>query len=428
MLDPNLVRTKTEFVKEGIANKGVDTSIVDEFLRVDEKRKKMIKEIDELRHSRKVLSEEIGKRIADGKNVEEIKENVRNIGKTIKEKEKEFNELKEQFKSISLRIPNLPHPSVPYGKNELDNRVVKRWGDVRDFDFEPRPHWEVAEKLGIIDFKRAAKISGARFYILKGMGAKLERALISWMIDLHVEDHGYKEIFPPFLINRASMIGTGQLPKFEDDMYHCGKDDLFLDPTAEVPVTNLHRDEVLKEEDLPIKYVAYTACFRREAGAAGKDTRGIIRVHQFNKVEMVRFVKPEGSYKQLEELIDNAEDVLRLLNIPYQLKQMCTGDLGFTAAMKFDPEAYMPAQDRYVEISSCSNFESFQARRANIRYRTKDGELKYVHTLNGSGLAVGRTMAAILENYQQKDGSVLVPEVLQKYVGTDRITAEKLSS
>ncbi len=424
MLDPNLVRTKTEFVKEGIANKGVDTSIVDEFLRVDEKRKKMIKEIDELRHSRKVLSEEIGKRIADGKNVEEIKENVRNIGKTIKEKEKEFNELKEQFKSISLRIPNLPHPSVPYGKNELDNRVVKRWGDVRDFDFEPRPHWEVAEKLGIIDFKRAAKISGARFYILKGMGAKLERALISWMIDLHVEDHGYKEIFPPFLINRASMIGTGQLPKFEDDMYHCGKDDLFLDPTAEVPVTNLHRDEVLKEEDLPIKYVAYTACFRREAGAAGKDTRGIIRVHQFNKVEMVRFVKPEGSYKQLEELIDNAEDVLRLLNIPYQLKQMCTGDLGFTAAMKFDPEAYMPAQDRYVEISSCSNFESFQARRANIRYRTKDGELKYVHTLNGSGLAVGRTMAAILENYQQKDGSVLVPEVLQKYVGTDRITAE----
>ncbi len=424
MLDPNLIRTKTEFVKKGIANKGVDASIVDEFLKVDEKRKGMIKEIDELRHKRKVLSEEIGKRIANGKDTEETKEEVRNIGKQIKEKEKDFNELNRQFKNILLRIPNIPHSSVPYGKNEIDNRVVKRWGDIKDFDFEPRPHWEIAEKLGIIDFKRAAKISGARFYVLKGMGAKLERALISWMIDLHVEKHGYKEIFPPFLINRDSMIGTGQLPKFEDDMYHCGKDDLFLDPTAEVPVTNLHRDEILKEEDLPIKYVAYTACFRREAGAAGKDTRGIIRVHQFNKVEMVRFVKPEESYKQLEELIDNAEDVLRLLNIPYQLKQMCTGDLGFTAAMKFDPEAYMPAQDRYVEISSCSNFEDFQARRANIRYRTKSGELRYVHTLNGSGLAVGRTMAAILENYQQKDGSVLIPEVLQKYVGTDRITAE----
>ena len=424
MLDPNLIRTKTEFVKKGVANKGVDASIVDEFLRLDEKRREMIKEIDELRHKRKVLSEEIGKRIADGKDAEEAKEEVRDIGKKIKEKEKDFNELNGQFKNILLRIPNIPHPSVPYGKNEMDNRVVKRWGEIRDFDFEPRPHWEIAERLGIIDFKRAVKISGARFYVLKGMGAKLERALISWMIDLHVEKHGYKEIFPPFLINRDSMIGTGQLPKFEDDMYHCGKDDLFLDPTAEVPVTNLHRDEILKEEDLPIKYVAYTACFRREAGAAGKDTRGIIRVHQFNKVEMVRFVKPEESYKQLEELIDNAEDVLRLLNIPYQLKQMCTGDLGFTAAMKFDPEAYMPAQDRYVEISSCSNFEDFQARRANIRYRTKSGELRYVHTLNGSGLAVGRTMAAILENYQQKDGSVLIPEVLQKYVGTDRITAE----
>ena len=424
MLDPNLIRTKTEFVKKGVANKGVDASIVDEFLRLDEKRREMIKEIDELRHKRKVLSEEIGKRIADGKDAEEAKEEVRDIGKKIKEKEKDFNELNGQFKNILLRIPNIPHSSVPYGKNEIDNRVVKRWGDIKDFDFEPRPHWEIAEKLGIIDFKRAAKISGARFYVLKGMGAKLERALISWMIDLHVEKHGYKEILPPFLINRDSMIGTGQLPKFENDMYHCGKDDLFLDPTAEVPVTNLHRDEILKEEDLPIKYVAYTACFRREAGAAGKDTRGIIRVHQFNKVEMVRFVKPEASYKQLEELIDNAEDVLRLLNIPYQLKQMCTGDLGFTAAMKFDPEAYMPAQDRYVEISSCSNFEDFQARRANIRYRTKNGELRYVHTLNGSGLAVGRTMAALLENYQQKDGSVLIPEVLQKYVGTDKITAE----
>ncbi len=324
-----------------------------------------------------------------------------------------------------LRIPNIPDESVHYGKDESENIVVKRWGEIPEFGFEPKPHWEIAENLDIIDFKRGAKISGARFYVLKGLGAKLERALISFMIDLHVEKHGYREIFPPFLINRASMTGTGQLPKFEEDMYHTDKDDLFLDPTAEVPVTNLHRDEILKEEDLPIKYVAYTACFRREAGAAGRDTRGIIRVHQFNKVEMVKFVKPEESMKHLEELLDNAEDVLRALKLPYQLKKMCTGDLGFTAAIKFDPEVYMPAQDRYVEISSCSNFKDFQARRANIRYRTKDGKLRYVHTLNGSGLAVGRTMAAILENYQQADGSVLIPEVLQKYMGTDKITREK---
>ena len=424
MLDPDIIRTKTDFVKESIAKKGADVSIIDKFLEIDNKRKLLIKEVDALRHDRKVFSEEIRKKIAAKESTEEIKKKVRKIGNNIKEKDKILNDLNKQFTDLSLRIPNIPHNSVPYGKDETENTVIKRWGEIRDFDFEPKPHWETAENLGIIDFQRGVKISGTRFYALKGMGAKLERALISWMIDLHVEKHGYKEIFPPFLVNRTSMTGTGQLPKFEDDMYHCEKDDLFLNPTAEVPITNLHRDEILNEEDLPIKYVAYAASFRREAGAAGKDTRGIIRVHQFNKVEMVMFVKPEESYNYLEELINNAEDVLRLLNIPHQLKKMCTGDLGFAAAIKFDPEAYFPSQDKYVEISSCSNFESFQARRANIRFRTKKGKLKYVHTLNGSGLAVSRTMAAILDNYQQKDGTVLIPKVLQKYTGTDRITPE----
>jgi seryl-tRNA synthetase len=423
MLDPNLIREKPDFVKNAIQKKNADPALIDQFLEVDAKRKELVKKTDMLRHERKTLSQEIGKLIAQKKDVAELKARVKEIANTIKENEKLLSELEGKYKDILLRIPNIPDPSVPCGKDESENVVVKRWGDIRDFDFEPKPHWEIAENLDIIDFKRGAKISGARFYVLKGLGAKLERALISFMIDLHVEKHGYREIFPPFLINRASMIGTGQLPKFEDDMYHIDKDDLFLDPTAEVPVTNLHRDEILSEDDLPIKYVAYTACFRREAGAAGRDTRGIIRVHQFNKVEMVRFVKPEESMKHLEELLDNAEDVLRTLNLPYQLKKMCTGDLGFTAAIKFDPEVYMPSQDKYVEISSCSNFKDFQARRANIRYRAKDGSLKYVHTLNGSGLAVGRTMAAILENYQEKDGSVVIPEPLRKYMGgLDRIT------
>ncbi len=425
MLDPNLIREKPDFVKEQIQKKNADPSLIDRFLEVDAKRKELVKETDMLRHERKTLSQEIGKLLAQKKDVSELKARVKEIAGKIKENEKILSSFEEEYRDILLRIPNIPDPSVHYGKDESENIVVKRWGDVRDFDFEPKPHWEIAENLDIIDFKRGAKISGARFYVLKGLGAKLERALISFMIDLHVEKHGYREIFPPFLINRASMIGTGQLPKFEEDMYHTDKDDLFLDPTAEVPVTNLHRDEILSEDDLPIKYVAYTACFRREAGAAGRDTRGIIRVHQFNKVEMVRFVKPEESMKHLEELLDNAEDVLRILNLPYQLKKMCTGDLGFTAAIKFDPEVYMPSQDKYVEISSCSNFKDFQARRANIRYRAKDGSLRYVHTLNGSGLAVGRTMAAILENYQEKDGSVVIPEPLRKYMGgLERITKE----
>lgn len=422
MLDPNLIRTQPEFVKEGIKNKGSDPALVDKFLEIDKVRRELIKEIDELRHQRRELSESIGKKLKNGEPVEGIREEVRLLGDRIDEKEHELEEIEKQYKEILLSIPNLPHKSVPVGKDETENVVLRKEGTIRQFSFTPKPHWEIGEALGIIDFKRAVKISGSRFYVLTGLGAKLERALISFMIDFHVERHGYKEIFPPFLINRDSMIGTGQLPKFAEDMYKIEGEELYLDPTAEVPVTNLHRDEILNEEDLPIKYVAYTACFRKEAGAAGKDTRGIIRVHQFNKVEMVRFTKPEESYENLYELLDNAEDILRALELPYQIKMMCTGDLGFTAAMKFDPEVYMPSQEKYVEISSVSNFEDFQARRANIRYRTKDGELKFVHTLNGSGLAVGRTMAAILENYQNEDGSVTIPRVLQKYMGIDKIT------
>jgi seryl-tRNA synthetase len=422
MLDPNLIREKSALVKESIQKKGVDAVIIDDFLEVDTEKRDLIKEIDELRHSRNELSEKIRKIISTGGNAEYIKDEVREIGKKISERESKFRTVNEKFNDLLLRIPNLPHSSVSYGKDETENIVVKRWGEKKKFDFDVKPHWEIGENLDIIDFKRGAKISGARFYVLKGLGAKLERALISWMIDLHVEKHGYKEIFPPFIISRNSMIGTGQLPKFEEDMYHIEIDDLFLNPTGEVPVTNLLSGEILNEEELPIKYVAYTTCFRREAGAAGRDTRGVIRVHQFNKVEMVRFVKPIESYSHLQDLLDNAEDALRELELPYQIKMMCTGDLGFAAAMKYDPEAYMPSQDKYVEVSSCSNFEDFQARRANIRYRTKDGKIEFVHTLNGSGLAVGRTMAAILENYQLDDGSVLVPKVLQKYMGIDRIT------
>ncbi len=424
MLDPNLIREQPDLVKAGVKSKGVNPDVVDKFLEVDKKRRMLVKEIDDLRHQRKEYSEQIGKKVAKGETVNETRALVRQIGEEIDKKEKELDEVNKAYEDILLSIPNLPNKTVPIGKDETENIVLRKEGNIKEFGFKPKPHWDIGEELGIIDFKRATKISGSRFYVLTGLGAKLERAIISFMIDLHVEKHGYKEIFPPFLINRESMVGTGQLPKFVEDMYKIEGEELYLDPTAEVPVTNLHRDEILKEEDLPIKYVAYTACFRKEAGAAGKDTRGIIRVHQFNKVEMVRFVKPENSYNELNELLDNAEDVLRALELPYQIKMMCTGDLGFTAAMKFDPEVYMAGQEKYVEISSVSNFEDFQARRANIRYRTKDGEVKFVHTLNGSGLAVGRTMAAILEYYQNEDGSVTIPKVLQKYIGIDKITKE----
>ncbi|MBI2861538.1 MAG: serine--tRNA ligase, partial [Chloroflexi bacterium] len=321
-------------------------------------------------------------------------------------------------------VPNTLHPSVPLGSAEENNVEIRRWGETsrfasgRPLDFEPLPHWDIGERLSIIDFERGSRIAGARFYVLRGLGARLERALTNWMIDLHVQEHGYTEIFPPFLVKRECLIGTGQLPKFEDDLYRCERDDLFLNPTAEVPVTNLHRGEIFEPGTLPRYYVAYAASFRREAGAAGRDTRGVTRVHQFNKVELVKFVEPSQSYEELERLVADVEDVLQRLQLPYRIMAVCAGDTGFAATKKYDPEVWCSGQGRYVEISSCSNFEDFQARRANIRYRSAPGaRVAYVHTLNGSGLAVGRTTAAVLENYQQADGSVIIPEVLRPYMG-----------
>jgi seryl-tRNA synthetase len=343
---------------------------------------------------------------------------MREVGDRIKGLDDELRVVEETLENLLLSIPNIPHESVPVGDTEDDNIEIRKWGSLPEFTFEPKPHWEIAEKLGILDFERAGKVTGSRFVFYKGLGARLERALISFMLDLHVDEHGYKEILPPYMVNRASMIGTGQLPKFEEDAFLIGSEDYFLIPTAEVPVTNMHRDEILNGEELPIRYAAYSACFRSEAGSAGRDTRGLIRQHQFNKVELVKFVKPEDSYEELEKLTNNAERVLQLLGLPYHVLSMCTGDLGFTAAKKYDIEVWIPSADVYREISSCSNFEAFQARRANIRFRREPkAKPEYVHTLNGSGLAIGRTVAAILENYQQEDGTVTIPEALRPYMG-----------
>ncbi len=421
MLSLELIREKPDLVKAGIAAKNEGPEIVDEILESDRQRRALLQQADSLKHHRNEVSDQIAALKRAGQDAAAPIEEMKGVGAQISSLDEQIKAIEDKLHDLLLSVPNLPHPSVPLGASDKENTVVFTWREKPAFPFVPKPHWEIGESLGIIDSAAGAKISGSRFYVLKGLGARLERALISWMIDVHVQQEGYTEIFPPFLVNRESMTGTGQLPKFADDLYHTDTDDLFLDPTAEVPVTNLLRDEVIPEENLPVKYVAYTACFRKEAGAAGRDTRGIVRVHQFNKVEMVKFVRPESSYDELDSLLENAEGILKKLDLPYHRSRMCTGDLGFTAAMKYDPEVWMPGQNKYVEISSCSNFEDFQARRANIRYRTRDGRLAYVHTLNGSGLAVGRTMAAILENYQQGDGTVRVPEVLIPYMGTDVI-------
>jgi seryl-tRNA synthetase len=419
MLDLRLIRERPEWVKERIKLKGENAdSEIDRILELDKKRRELLVEVEALKHERNVVSEEIARRKRSGEQVQELIENMRALSERIKQLDAMVSEIEKEINQLLLVIPNIPHESVPIGSDENDNVEVMRWGEPRKFDFEPKPHWEIAQNLGLIDFERGVKLSGSRFYVMTGLGAKLERALISFMLDLHVEKHGYIEVFPPFMVRRDCMIGTGQLPKFEIEAYVCERDDLWLIPTAEVPVTNLHRDEVLERDMLPLKYVAYSACFRREAGAAGKDTRGIIRVHQFNKVELVKFVEPERSYEELESLVRDAVEVLELLGLPYRVVEICTGDLGFAASKKYDPEVWMPGQGRFVEVSSCSNFEDFQARRANIRYRpAKGAKPRYVHTLNGSGLAVGRTLAALLENYQQEDGSVIIPEVLRPYMG-----------
>ncbi len=421
MLDIRLFRERPEFVKERLALRGGEYP-VDEVISLDRRRRELLQEVEKLRHARKVASEEIGRLKRAGQDAQEQMQEVKRLGERLKELENELRTVEARLRALLLEIPNLPHESVPPGVDENDNQVIKRWGDLPTFDFIPKPHWELGEQLGIFDFARAAKITGSRFVVYRGAGARLERALIAFMLDLHTKEHGYQEVLPPFIVNEASMIGTGQLPKFKEDLFKLEDWDYYLIPTAEVPVTNLHRDEIIPEEALPLYYVAYTPCFRAEAGAHGRDVKGIIRQHQFNKVELVKFAHPETSYEELESLTFDAEEVLQKLGLPYRVVVLCTGDLGFAAAKTYDLEVWVPGQNRFVEISSCSNFEDYQARRANIRFRPKEGKKpRLVHTLNGSGLAVGRTLMAILENYQQRDGTVVVPEVLRPYLGGQEV-------
>lgn len=416
MLDLKFVRSNPEVVEEALQRRGVALSLKP-FLELDEQRRQKLVLAEQLKNRRNVVSEEIGRLKKAGQDAEEMVREMRQVSQRIKELDEEVRDLEEQIQVSLLNIPNIPHKSVPVGRDAGDNVEVRRWGEPRQFDFTPKAHWELGEALDIIDFERGVKVAGARFAFLKGAGARLERAVINFMLDLHTKEHGYVEVFPPFMVNSDSMIGTGQLPKFAEDMFKLEGKDYYLIPTAEVPVTNLYRDEILPAECLPIYHCAYSACFRAEAGAAGRDTRGLIRQHQFNKVELVKFTRPEDSYMELEKLTANAERVLQLLGLPYRVICLCTGDLGFSAAKTYDLEVWLPSYQEYKEISSCSNFENFQARRANIRFKAGRGKPRYVHTLNGSGLAAGRTVAAILENYQQADGSVSIPEVLVPYMG-----------
>ncbi|MFH1093986.1 MAG: serine--tRNA ligase [Candidatus Omnitrophota bacterium] len=418
MLDMKFIRENIEVVKKSIEDRNSKVNL-DEFIALDEKRRKILSELEDLRARKNIANDEISVLLKQKQDAKEKISSMKDIFRKIDVLEADLKQVQPEIDKIVLNIPNIPHPSIPRG-DPSKNEVVREWGSTWKFDFKPLSHVELCQNLDIIDFSRAAKITGANFILYKGLGARLERALINFMLDLHTQKHGYKEIFPPFLVNRASMTGTGQLPKLEDDMYRLKDDDLFLIPTAEVPVTNIHRDEVLSEEELPIYYAAYSACFRREAGSYGKDTKGLMRVHQFNKVEMVKFVRPETSYDELEKLLKDAEDVLQLLGLRYRVKVLATQDLSFSAAKCYDIEAYAPGIDKWLEVSSCSNFESFQARRANIKYRrtTEDGRrtTEHVHTLNGSGVALPRTVIAIIENYQQKDGTIIIPEVLRPYV------------
>lgn len=424
MLDMKLIRSNSELIKQSLLNRNSTGELVDRFLAVDEERRRKLAATEQLKSKRNAVSEEVGRLKKAGQDAESLVLEMREVSQRIKELDEELRVIEEELNSIVLTIPNVPHETVPLGKDEQDNRLERRWGTPRKFDFEPKPHWELGENLHILDFERAAKVTGARFAFYRSLGARLERALVSFMLDLHTQEHGYIELLPPFMVNRDSMIGTGQLPKFAADMFHLESVDYFLIPTAEVPVTNLHRGEILAEEDLPICYAAYSPCFRAEAGAAGRDTRGLIRQHQFNKVELVKFAHPGNSYEELEKLTANAERVLQLLELPYQVVCLSTGDMGFSSAKTYDIEVWLPSFNIYREISSCSNFEDFQARRANIRYRPKEkGKPEFVHTLNGSGLAIGRTTSAILENYQEEDGSITIPKVLRPYMGgISRIT------
>lgn len=418
MLDMKYLRNNYELVKGKLNRRGEDLSALEDFGNLDGKRRQLISETEQLKAKRNDVSKQIAIYKKEKKDATDVIQEMRTVGEQIKKLDHELTEIEEKLNHMMLSIPNIPHESVPTGEDEEDNVEVRTWGDLPDFSFDAQPHWDIATQLDILDFERAAKVAGSRFVFYKGLGARLERALMNFMMDLHADEHGYEEMLPPNIVNRTSMTGTGQLPKFAEDAFHIDDWDYFLIPTSEVPVTNYYRDDILKINDLPKKHVAYSACFRSEAGSAGRDTRGLIRQHQFNKVELVQFVKPEESYEQLEELTGNAERVLQLLDLPYRVMSMCTGDLGFTAAKKYDIEVWIPTQGVYREISSCSNFEDFQARRIGIRFRREEkGKPEYVHTLNGSGLAVGRTVAAILENYQQADGTVVIPEVLRPYMG-----------
>jgi len=418
MLDIKLIREKPDFVRQRLATRGRgDEARVAEIAALDEQRRKVVSEVDNLKAQRNTVSKEIGALKSKGQDVSAQMTAMKEVGQRITSLDAEVATLDAKLQDILLMIPNLPHESVTVGKEAADNPEVKRWGEAPKFAFQPKAHWDIGEKLGILDFARAAKISGSGFILYKGAGARLERALINFLLDLHTSQHGYTEVFPPFLINRNAMIGTGQLPKFEEDMYRLRDEEMYLAPTAEVPVTNIHRDEILREEQLPIYYCAYTPCFRREAGAAGKETRGMIRVHQFDKVELVKFAKPESSYDELEKLLANAEKVLQLLGLHYRIVLLCSGDVGNASAKTYDIEVWAPGQNAYLEVSSCSNYEEFQARRANIKFKDAAGKNRFVHTLNGSGTALPRLYVALLETYQQADGSVKIPEPLVPYMG-----------
>ncbi|MDV2887402.1 serine--tRNA ligase [Alkalihalophilus pseudofirmus] len=418
MLDVKRLRNDFADIKEKLSTRGEDISGLDQFGDLDEKRRAIIVEVEELKSRRNQVSQEVAQLKREKKEADHLIKETREVSEKVKQLDEELRGLDAELDHLLLTIPNVPHESTPVGETEDDNVEARKWGEVRSFEFEPKPHWDLATDLGILDFERASKVTGSRFVFYKGLGARLERALMNFMMDLHQDEHGYEEVLPPYMVNRTSMTGTGQLPKFEEDAFKIREEDYFLIPTAEVPVTNMHRDEILQADQLPIAYTAFSACFRSEAGSAGRDTRGLIRQHQFNKVELVRFVKPEDSYQELENLTGHAEKVLQLLELPYRVMSMCTADLGFTAAKKYDIEVWIPSYDSYREISSCSNFEDFQARRANIKFRREPkAKAEFVHTLNGSGLAVGRTVAAILENYQLEDGSIEIPKVLRPYMG-----------
>ncbi len=425
MLDVKELRSNFEGVKAALERRSGKYDL-EGFIALDTKRRELLTEVEVLKNKQNVVSKQVPMMKKEGKDVTEVLAEMKTLSDQIKEDDVKVKEVEAEIEKLILTIPNTPNPQVPVGASDADNIELRKIGEPRTFDFEVKPHWDLGEDLDILDFEKGAKVTGSRFTIYKGLGARLERALTNFMLDMHVDQHGYTEILPPQMVNRASMTGTGQLPKFEEDAFKVMNTDYFLVPTAEVPVTNMYRDMILTGEDLTIKHCAYTACFRAEAGSAGRDTRGIIRQHQFNKVELVKFAKPEDSYEELEKLTNDAEDILKALGLPYRVVRLCTGDLGFSSAMTYDIEVWMPSYGRYVEISSCSNFEAFQARRANIRFKNSPKDkAQFVHTLNGSGLAVGRTTAAILENFQQADGSVVIPEILRPYMGGAEVIKNK---